>query len=193
MERSLEEVANSGAASSEVLKVNELVEDSLRMNAAALKRRDVRIVRDFQEVPPINVARHKVLQILVNLIRNANHAVDESGRPDKQLTLCIADKDGRIRISVADNGIGIAAENLPRLFKHGFTTRKDGHGYGLHSSALAAADMGGSLTAHSDGPGCGARFTLELPVSPAAPAAPYTHLIEPESMGRAPCRGGVAG
>ena len=178
---------------SEVLKVNELVEDSLRMNAAALKRRDIRIVRDFQEVPPINVAKHKVLQILVNLIRNANYAVDESGRPDKQLTLCIADKDGRIRISVADNGIGIAAENLPRLFKHGFTTRKDGHGYGLHSSALAAADMGGSLTAHSDGPGCGARFTLELPVSPAAPAAPYTHLIEPESMGRAPCRGGVAG
>ena len=156
---------------SEVLKVNELVEDSLRMNAAALKRRDVRIVSDFQEVPPICVEKHKVLQILVNLIRNANHAVDESGRPEKQLTLCIADKDGRIRISVADNGIGIAAENLPRLFTHGCTTRKDGHGYGLHSSARAAADMGGSLTAHSDGPGCGARFTLELPVSPAAPAA----------------------
>jgi signal transduction histidine kinase len=64
---------------------------------------------------------------------------------------------------VADNGIGIPAENLTRIFNHGFTTRKNGHGFGLHSGALAAKEMGGALAVHSDGPGCGATFTLELP------------------------------
>ena len=75
----------------------------------------------------------------------------------------VAKGDGRIRISVMDNGVGISPENLTRIFSHGFTTRKGGHGFGLHSGALAAREMGGSLTAHSDGPGRGATFTLELP------------------------------
>ena len=69
-------------------------------------------------------------------------------------------------ISVADNGIGIPAENLTRIFAHGFTTRKHGHGFGLHSSALAASEMGGALRVQSDGHGCGATFTIELPLSP---------------------------
>jgi signal transduction histidine kinase len=75
----------------------------------------------------------------------------------------VADGDGRIKISVMDNGVGIPAENLNRIFSHGFTTKKDGHGFGLHSGALAVREMGGSLAAQSDGPGKGATFTLELP------------------------------
>jgi signal transduction histidine kinase len=70
-----------------------------------------------------------------------------------------------LRISVIDNGIGIPAENRTRIFNHGFTTRKDGHGFGLHSGALAATEMGGSLSVHSDGPMTGAAFTLELPLA----------------------------
>src|SRR5439155_18808755 len=69
----------------------------------------------------------------------------------------------RIQISVIDNGVGIPAENLVRIFNHGFTTRKEGHGFGLHSGALAAKELGGALLVHSDGPGLGASFTLELP------------------------------
>ena len=71
--------------------------------------------------------------------------------------------DHRLRITVRDNGAGIAPENLTRIFAHGFTTRKDGHGFGLHSGALAAREMGGDLQAFSQGPGKGATFTLELP------------------------------
>jgi signal transduction histidine kinase len=82
----------------------------------------------------------------------------------------VADGNGRLKITVEDNGVGIPRENLVRIFSHGFTTRKDGHGFGLHGSAIAAKEMGGSLTAHSDGPGLGACFTLELPI-PAARAA----------------------
>ena len=147
----------------EMVSLADLVEDSLRMNEGALNRHQVEVIREFEDVPPMNVEKHKVLQILVNLIRNAKHACDESGREDKQMTVRVADGDGRIKISVSDNGIGIPPENLTRIFNHGFTTRKDGHGFGLHSGALAAKEMGGSLTAHSDGPGRGATFTLELP------------------------------
>jgi signal transduction histidine kinase len=70
---------------------------------------------------------------------------------------------GLIRVEVEDNGEGITPENLTRLFTHGFTTRKSGHGFGLHSCALAAKAMGATIRAHSDGSGKGARFTLDLP------------------------------
>jgi PAS domain S-box-containing protein len=147
----------------EIINVRELVEDCLRMNAAALGRHSVQVVREFADVPLINIDKHKVLQILVNLIRNAKHACQDSEHADRQLTVRVADGDGRIRISVMDNGVGIPAENLNRIFSHGFTTKKDGHGFGLHSGALAVREMGGSLAAQSDGPGKGATFTLELP------------------------------
>jgi C4-dicarboxylate-specific signal transduction histidine kinase len=111
--------------------------------------------------------RHKVLQILVNLIRNSKYALDERGHADKVMTLRIGRAGPeRIAISVIDNGVGIRPENIHRIFEHGFTTRKHGHGFGLHSGALAAKELGGSLTALSDGPDQGAAFTLELPVAP---------------------------
>ena len=148
----------------EMVNVADLVEDSLRMNEGALNSRQLEVIREFEPVPPVNVEKHKILQILVNLMRNAKHACDESGRADKRLTVRVANGDGRIRISVIDNGVGIPPENLTRIFNHGFTTRKNGHGFGLHSAALAAREMGGALAVHSAGPGTGATFTLELPL-----------------------------
>ncbi len=148
----------------ETVRINDLLEDALRMNASALARHEVETIREFADVPPITIEKHKILQILVNLIRNAKYACDESGRPDKRLTLRVASGDGRIKISVMDNGVGIPAENLTRIFNHGFTTRKEGHGFGLHSGALAAKEMGGELLVQSDGPGQGATFTLDLPL-----------------------------
>ena len=147
----------------EMINVVNLVEDSLRMNEGALSRHRVKVVREFSDVPAMNVEKHKILQILVNLIRNAKYACDEPGRVDSRLTVRVANGDDWVRISVMDNGIGIPPENLTRIFNHGFTTRKEGHGFGLHSGALAAKEMGGSLTVQSDGPGQGATFTLELP------------------------------
>jgi C4-dicarboxylate-specific signal transduction histidine kinase len=115
------------------------------------------------------VEKHKLLQILVNLIQNAKNALTESEIPDKRLTLQVGRGDGGlIRIAVIDNGVGIVPENLTRIFAHGFTTRKGGHGFGLHSGSLAARELGGTLKVHSDGPGKGATFTLEFPTVPAA-------------------------
>ena len=147
----------------------ELMEDSFRMNAGALLRHAVTVVRKFEPVPRILAEKAKVLQILVNLIRNAKYAADDGGHDNKVITLEIRlTTGGRVQLIVADNGVGIPAENLTRIFAHGFTTRVGGHGFGLHSSANAAREMKGTLTVHSDGAGKGARFTLELPTAPPA-------------------------
>lgn len=148
----------------ESLPVERLVEDALRMNTGAMSRHEITLIRDYGEVPPILVEKHKVLQILVNLIRNAKHALTDGNPREKRLTVRIAMRGtDRVVVSVSDNGIGIAREDMERIFAHGFTTKPDGHGFGLHSGVLAAREMGGSLTAHSEGRGTGATFTLELP------------------------------
>lgn len=155
-----------GSSLAEDCQAAELVEESLHISSISLSRHGITVIRDFKPVPNIHVTRHKVLQILVNLIRNAKYAMDETGRSEKPMTITIEPhaKD-LVRISVRDEGVGIPVENLTKIFGFGFTTRKDGHGFGLHSSANAARELGGHLAGHSDGPGCGAVFTLDLPVA----------------------------
>jgi PAS domain S-box-containing protein len=152
------------SGTTETLSVDSLVEDALKMNSSALARHDIAVTKDFQSVPLITVEKQKVLQILVNLVRNAKQACDESSAPEKRLTVSVTNGNERVRILVADNGIGILSENLSRIFAHGFTTKKSGHGFGLHSGALAAREMGGSLTVQSNGLNLGSTFTLELPL-----------------------------
>ncbi len=147
----------------EPLNPSDLLEDALRLNIGSVERHHIRLVRDYAKVPSILTDKHKVLQILVNLIRNSKHACDESGHQEKEITLRVCNGDGRVKFSISDNGVGIAPENLTRIFNHGFTTRKDGHGFGLHSGALAARELGGTLTVASEGCGLGATFTLDLP------------------------------
>ncbi|HZI06327.1 MAG TPA: ATP-binding protein [Archangium sp.] len=145
----------------------QLLEDALRINSAGLTRHEVKVERRLSPVPPVMTDKHKVLMILVNLISNAKYALDAAPAEQRCLTLRMeAPAPGRVRIEVRDNGAGIEPELLTRIFQHGFTTRDEGHGFGLHSSALAAQELGGTLTAHSDGPGRGATFMLELPCTP---------------------------
>ena len=149
----------------ETVQIKELIEDALRMNAGILTARQIRVVRDFAETPSLQLDKHRVLLILVNLIKNASSAMDDRSLPCPQITLhCEMQQGHTLIISVIDNGEGIAPENLTRIFAHGFSTRQDGHGFGLHSCVLAAMEMGGSLEAQSDGPGKGATFTLKLAI-----------------------------
>jgi PAS domain S-box-containing protein len=151
----------------EIQSVPALVEDALRVEANALVRNQVHVVKQFDPIPDILVDKHKVLQVLVNLITNAVNALSESTVAERVMTLKIKmNEDKNVSVSVADNGMGISPENLERIFTHGFTTRQDGHSLGLHSGFLAAREMGGTLLVHSDGPGKGAIFTLELPSQP---------------------------
>jgi PAS domain S-box-containing protein len=150
----------------ENLSPTDLVEDALRINITAFDRHGIAVTRNYAaDLPMVCVDRHKVLQILINVLRNAKHAMEELPPDHKRLAISITSgPEGRIRAVVRDYGIGIPPENMTKIFNHGFTTKKDGHGFGLHSGANAAREMGGSLTAHSDGPGKGAEFTLELPI-----------------------------
>lgn len=154
------------AGVTEVVEVAQLVEESLRFNAGGLARHAISLERDFAPVPQISVDKHKVLQIMVNLLRNAKHACQDSAAAERRITVQIAPGEGLVSIAVSDNGVGISAENLTRIFSHGFTTKQDGHGFGLHSGALGAREMGGALRAASKGPGQGATFTLDLPLNP---------------------------
>jgi len=162
----------SAAGLVETVSLVDLVDDGLRLNLSSFGKYDIEVVRDYAGPCRIQVDKQRLLQILINLLRNAKDALVEGGRKDRRLTVRITGgsrpNDKTIRIEVVDNGVGIAKENLTRIFSHGFTTKKDGHGFGLHSSANTAKEMGGTLTAHSDGLGQGAAFTLELPFNPGA-------------------------
>jgi PAS domain S-box-containing protein len=148
-------------------KVGELLDDAVRINAQALERDGVEVLRRLAEVPDVELDRARVLQILVNLVGNAREALRSNPPGQRRLTLETEVRGDRLRIAVRDEGEGIPAENLTRIFAHGFTTRKHGHGFGLHSCRQAATEMGGELSAHSEGSGRGAVFNLDLPLQPA--------------------------
>jgi signal transduction histidine kinase len=148
----------------EPLHVADLFEDALRMNSESLSRHHVTVIKDYQDTPVILGDKHRLLLILINLISNAKFAMSNVEHP-REMTLGIRIVDQTtLHISVQDRGEGISRENQARIFNHGFTTRKEGHGFGLHSCALAAVEMNGRLQAYSEGPGQGALFTLEIPL-----------------------------
>lgn len=145
---------------------SQLADDALALSEHLLTRMGVTVSREYEPLPDISTDRHKVLQILVNLMSNAKQAVDAVSAPHREIRMRVmrsSQGDG-VLFCVRDNGAGIAAENMSRLFRYGFTTREQGHGFGLHTSAIAANQLGGRLSAGSAGPGRGAEFTLELPL-----------------------------
>jgi PAS domain S-box-containing protein len=150
----------------ESLTLSDLVTEALTICQSSLNKSGVEITRDFRVVPPVMATRHRVLEILVNLIKNAEHAALATTESKPRVKFTIAASDAKnIQVSVRDNGVGISPENLQKIFSFGFTTKKDGHGFGLHNSALAAKEMSGKLFARSDGLGKGAEFLLVLPVA----------------------------
>jgi signal transduction histidine kinase len=145
----------------ELCTLESIVESALAISAPPA---GVVVERDYADLPPVLVDRHQILQILVNLISNARHALRDLSPAEPALRIGISGRDAEVRVEVSDNGIGISPEAMKMVFNHGFTTKADGHGFGLHNCANAAQHMGGSLAAASDGPGKGATFTLVVPV-----------------------------
>jgi PAS domain S-box-containing protein len=144
----------------------DLMDEALRVNMPSLPHDELHIVQEVDDIPMVRLDKHKILQILVNLMNNAKQACEASDRTHKQMTLRAGTNNGRVIIMVADNGVGIPSENLTKIFNHGFTTKENGHGFGLHSAALTAHQLGGSLHVQSDGIDQGATFTLDLPLEP---------------------------
>ncbi|HET9992247.1 MAG TPA: ATP-binding protein [Kofleriaceae bacterium] len=143
--------------------VEELVDEALRMGESSFAKHGIEIHRDYAPGVRVCTDRHKLLQILVNVVSNARHAVTGVDKP--RVIATIATTEAGVKISIADTGVGIPTEHLAKIFAHGFTTKRDGHGFGLHSSANTARELGGALEVSSDGPGRGAMFTLTLPAT----------------------------
>ncbi len=148
----------------ETVDLSELISDAIVMSSSSLKRHNIKLIRDFEEGLLTETDKHRVLQIIVNLIRNAKHSCLDSTTAPRLIRVSVrSSSDESFSISISDNGVGIAKENIVKLFTHGFTTRKQGKGYGLHSGANSARELGGSLSVRSEGPGLGATFVLTLP------------------------------
>jgi NO-binding membrane sensor protein with MHYT domain/two-component sensor histidine kinase len=148
----------------EAINVAELVDSAIALTFGG--GFDLQIERQFHAAPLLTLDRHKLIQILGNLLSNARHALKDKPQTQRVLTVRIHATDGPwVSIDVEDSGVGIHSEAIKRLFEFGFTTKPDGHGFGLHTSAILAKELGGEVRAHSDGPGRGARFTLRLPTT----------------------------
>ncbi len=189
LQRSIDHIKTIVALQQKNAKFGGLVEEvelpSLLEDAIAFTLRHegdgaITVERSFAARPPLPLHRHKIMDIVVNLLQNARRAVfnvdqdhdgDHDGQREKRITVRCEERLGSVAISVTDTGVGIPAENLAKIFTHGFTTHAEGHGFGLHASANSASAMGGTLTAHSDGPGHGATFTLVIPTTAARAAA----------------------
>jgi len=168
-----QDIARAGEVR-EATETEDMMEQALLMGMPEPAKYGIRVVREYAHVPTIMTDRHHVLQILVNVITNAKNAMVEYPANSHCLTVRIGlptDRRGSVRFEVTDTGGGISAENLPRLFGQGFTTRKAGHGLGLHSAAISAKNLGGTLQAQSAGEGRGATFMLDLPLTLADAAA----------------------
>ncbi|MCA9138413.1 MAG: HAMP domain-containing protein [Planctomycetales bacterium] len=142
-----------------------LFEDAIYFVHDSFSKHKVEIIKAYEPVSPIEIEKSKAIQIIVNLIKNAKESVLENGSETKQVTLRLKQVDENVCFQVTDSGIGIASDQLTTIFSNGYTTKKEGHGFGLHASAIAATELGGKLTVHSDGIGQGATFTLMLPAS----------------------------
>ena len=145
-----------------------LTEDALRTIAVSLRQSEIELVRDFSALPTLWTDKHKVLQILVNLLANAKDALGDMALVERRLVVRLFQPSAhRVAVEVTDTGAGISASHLTRIFEYGFTTKPEGHGFGLHSCGLMAKELGGELTARSEGVGCGSTFRLEIPVDKA--------------------------
>ena len=166
----------------EEVDVSAIINDALSINGLN-KASKFSVENRCQNIPPLLLNKVKLLQIIVNIVQNAKGALTDNGKDLKKITISSFIENNKLVIEIEDNGTGIEPEHLKKIFSFGFTTRKDGHGFGLHSCLISAQEMGGSLKVQSQGKGIGAKFRLELPYQP---AKSYTQLTSKFGSSAAP-------
>jgi C4-dicarboxylate-specific signal transduction histidine kinase len=166
----------SGATS--VMKIDDVIDDVLQMHAPLMVQSDVRISRHVVWDQECELDRSRVMQVLMNLIKNAHQAIHLSGKGRGRIDISVVPSgEAHFWIKVSDNGIGVDPAAQCQIFSHGYTTKSEGHGFGLHHSANSASEMGGRLWVQSEGSGCGSTFILELPVNPRQQARPELEVV----------------
>jgi len=142
--------------------LSSLIDEAILLTGAGCTQ-EIAISKNIQEISPVFADKIKLMQIIVNLLQNARESVQQAKKSEKKISVSVTLKDSVIQMVFTDNGTGIEKENMVTIFTYGFTTKRSGHGYGLHTSAILARQLGGTIRAESDGMGKGARFTLEIP------------------------------
>jgi signal transduction histidine kinase len=158
-----QDLAKTPMGVTDTFTLDEVIEDALKIERTSYDHQQIALDKQLTALPSAISDRHKIIQILTNLLSNARHAVSDRPPRERKVTIRTMAHGESFVIEIEDSGCGIAPEHLNRIFNFGFTTKVDGHGFGLHSSACAAGELGGRLTCSSPGRGLGARFRIEVP------------------------------
>ncbi len=148
----------------QITEIDKLVDEALTMTGIETNHPDIIVIKNYAFKKPVLIDATKFLQILVNIIKNAKDSLQESTQHAKKIKIEIKNNEQHFFVDIFDNGVGIPEDRVTKIFSYGFTTKKEGHGFGLHASSLAAKELGGSLSVKSDGLNQGATFTLEMPL-----------------------------
>ncbi len=150
---------------SEVTPITEIIEHALTLNESSYSRHNIIVEKRLGKVPEIPLHKTKTLHIILNLLKNAKEAMTVNRLEDRKLLIDVHVEDPNLILTISDTGHGIAEADLSKIFSFGFTTKPDGHGSGLHSSANYMTEMGGRMWVESAGQGKGAAFTLSFPLA----------------------------
>ena len=146
----------------EPVQLNDILRDAL---LAVPMGDDVQVVEAMDNaLPKVHADRRKLMQVMVNLLSNARHALRVSGKTALTLQVRTFLHDDKVVLEIADNGCGIPPERIRRVFRRGNSAWAEGRGYGLYCSQQAAEEMGGELAAQSEGESSGATFRFALPL-----------------------------
>jgi signal transduction histidine kinase len=157
-----QQLAKPGPGLVELVSIRDLLDTVQTLTKNRIAQLGIVIARSDSPDAVALVDRYKVLQILLNLVANATDALEAVPIPQRRIVITSERGTRYVHVEITDSGSGIDAQDIPFLFNQGFTTKGDGHGYGLHLSSVWAHEFGGTLECCSHGPG-GATFRLRLP------------------------------
>jgi PAS domain S-box-containing protein len=142
--------------------LKDIVEDSITLKNDLLERYSIKIEKDFKSVNKVHVQKSKLVHILLNLIHNAADAMVSEPPEQRKLSFVIEQSEGAVFLEVKDSGQGIPTDKHQKIFTHGYTTKDDGHGFGLHSSAKYMAEMNGKIWVENNVDQSGVTFILQF-------------------------------
>ncbi|MCK4653174.1 MAG: tetratricopeptide repeat-containing sensor histidine kinase [Candidatus Cloacimonetes bacterium] len=148
----------------EKVALSEMMDDVLKMHSEMFRKYKIKITKKYSKTKPILIEKGKLIQVFVNLLKNSKESLETKDDKNRVITINILEDKQHQTVEILDNGAGISKENLTRIFSYGFSTKKEGKGFGLHTSALAMNEMKGKLNAESKGDGKGAKFIVSIPV-----------------------------
>jgi sensor histidine kinase regulating citrate/malate metabolism len=148
----------------ESFKLQDIIERVIRLNSPMINRLHIEIIRDFEDLPIVNLSKTKLIYVLSSVIENSIEALSENNSEKRVIDCQLKQSSGTAVLSICDNGSGIEEENLKSIFFFGYSTKPESDGFGLHCAANFIGEMGGSIQAESEGLGKGATVTIQLPL-----------------------------